>query len=137
MSAPVLKSSATLNAVAKLIPLYCGDENRSFLQCKKSSRDPASCLAEGTNVTACVFKLCVRSHAPAFHFSGRDPLSSAAAHRSFAAAASPSRLTQRTLSPPLPPVHRSLLLAAQRAEFGRKGIRRAWRVQDLPHSSSA
>ena len=73
MSTPVLKSSATLNAVAKLIPLYCGDENRSFLQCKKSSRDPASCLAEGTNVTACVFKLCVRSPAPAFHFSRPRP----------------------------------------------------------------
>ena len=70
----VLKSSSTLNAVAKLIPLYCGDENRSFLMCKKSSRDPAACLAEGTNVTACVFKLYVPRPLRATHLCSARPL---------------------------------------------------------------
>lgn len=52
-----MATSGELYGAAKLVAVECNAANKAYLLCKKGSRNPADCLAEGAGVKSCVDSL--------------------------------------------------------------------------------
>ncbi|EFJ12296.1 hypothetical protein SELMODRAFT_149059 [Selaginella moellendorffii] len=62
-SKPPLPTTPVLMSVARHVARRCTAQNKAFMECKRSLRDPEKCLDEGHQVMGCVSSLIKELHA--------------------------------------------------------------------------